>query len=250
MIALDAAGPAHRRVRGDLDAALGAAPRTGRRDLGPGVEDPDPGAGVGEVERGGVGRVVGGGDDDVAAGEHAVAVQQVAGGGGEHDAGPVVVLEDDGALDGAGGDDDAGGADAVDALAGAARRGAVAEMVGAPLEREHEAVLVVPERGGALQVGDLGVRGQLGDDVRDHLPRRPAVDPLGAGEGAARRRAVVDEDDAVPGAGRVAGGGEPGRAGADDEDVARGCAGGRSGRRRGPARAGPGRPRRARRARR
>ena len=36
-------------------------------------------------------------------------------------------------------------------------------MVGAPLQREDEPVVVVPERGGALQVQDVGEAGQLGD---------------------------------------------------------------------------------------
>ena len=207
-------------ARRDGDAALRAAPGPERGRRRPGVEHLDRGAGVVQVDRGGVGGVVAGEDDDLAAGEHAVPVQEVPRRRGEHDARAVVVLEHDRALDRAGRDHDPGGADAVHPLARAPREAAVVGVGGAPLEREHEAVVVVPERRRALEVRDVRRCRELGDDLVDDLQGGAAVDRLGAGERAAGGGAVVDEDDVVAATGRGAGGDEPGRAGADHQDVA------------------------------
>ena len=93
-------------------------------------------------------------------------------------------------------------------------RGRAAEVVGAPLQRQDEAVVVVPERGGALQVQHVGVGGQLGDGPRRPSPARAPVDAVvAAQQRAARLGLLVDQHH--PGAGPGGGqrGGEPGRSG-------------------------------------
>ena len=117
---------------------------------------------VGQVDRRGVGAVVAGEDDGRTTGQNAVAVQEGASGAREHDAGPVVVGEDDGPLVSARRHEHAPCADAPDALPRQVARRCAAEVVGAPLQREDEPVVEVPERGGALQVQDVGETGQLG----------------------------------------------------------------------------------------
>ena len=120
----------------------------------------------------------------------------------------------------AGGDQDVAGADAPDPLAAQRRRGLDTEVVGAPLHREDEAVVVDAERGGALQVQHLRVGGELGDRGRDPVEGGCAVDGVGgAQQGAAGLALLVDEHHPGAGAGRGQRGGEPGRSGADDEQV-------------------------------
>ena len=71
--------------------------------------------------------------------------------GGEHDAGKVVVGKGDRPLVSTGRDNDLLRADAPDPLPRCARVGTRAEMVGAVLEGEHEAILVDTERGRAAE---------------------------------------------------------------------------------------------------
>ena len=101
------------------------------------------------------------------------------------------------------------------------RRCVAAEVVGAPLEGEHEPVVVVAERGGALQVQDIGVAGQFGDRGGDPLERGGAVDAVGAAA-AARRRPRTARRPATtraPARAAVERGGQARRAGADDQHV-------------------------------
>ena len=101
------------------------------------------------------------------------------------------------------------------------RGAAVAEVVGAPLQRQHEAVVVAAEGGGALQVQHVRPGGQLGHRGGHPVRRRGAVELVGARQQrAARLGLLVDQGDAGPGARRAERGREPGRAGADDQHVA------------------------------
>ncbi len=95
-----------------------------------------------------------------------------------------------------------------------------AEVVGAPLQRQDETVVVAAEGGGALQVQHLRVAGELGDRRGDPLQRRGVVEPVrGAQQRAARLGLLVDEGDAGTGAGGGERGGQPRRAGTHDEHV-------------------------------
>ena len=167
-----------------------------------------------------VGAVVGGEDDGLFADLHAVPVQEGSGTVGEHDAGAVVVGEHHGALVGAGGDDDVPGADAPHPLT-ADRGGRFgAEMVGTSLQRKDEAVVVVAERRGALQVQNVGIGGQFGDGVGDPVQCRPAVDGVGAAQQRAAGLALlVDEHHPRPGTGRGQGGCQTGRPRPGDQHV-------------------------------
>ncbi len=118
---------------------------------------------VGQVEGRRIGAVVGGEHHRRAPDHHAVAVQECSCTVRQHDSGQVVVGEHDGPLVGTGCDEHMAGANTPHPLTGQPGRGGVAEVVGAPLEGEHEAVVVVTERGGALQVSHLGVRRELVD---------------------------------------------------------------------------------------
>ena len=101
----------------DRDAAARALADPLRRRLRPRIDDRTHlDTGVGEVDRCGVGAVVGGEHDGRAPGQHAVAVQEGAGAAGEHDAGTVVVGEHDRALVRPGRHEHAAGADAPDPL--------------------------------------------------------------------------------------------------------------------------------------
>ena len=55
-------------------------------------------------------------------------------------------------------------------------------MVGAPLEGQHETVVIVPECRGALQVSHLGVGRQLGDRGAHPIGRRGVANAVGAAE--------------------------------------------------------------------
>ncbi len=164
------------------------------RQLGAGVDDRvDPHARVVQIERGEVGAVVGGEHDGLLADLDSVAVQEGAGAVGKHDARPVVVGEHDGTLVGAGRDHDAAGPDPPHPLT-ADRGGCLgAEVIGAPLQRQHEPVVVVAECGGALQVQHVGIGGQFGDGVGDPVQRGPAVDGVGAAEQRATGFALLVE---------------------------------------------------------
>ena len=191
------------------------------RRLGPGVDDGvDVYAGVVQVDRGGVGAVVGGEHDRLLADLDAVAVQEGAGAVGEHDAGTVVVGEHDGTFVRPGRDEDVAGPDAPDPLAAQRRRGLATEMVGAALERQDEPVVVMPEGGGALQVQHIGIGGQLGDRGRDPVQGGRAVDGVGAAEQrAAGLTLLVDEHHPCAGARRGQCRGQPRRAGTDHQQV-------------------------------
>ena len=169
-----------------------------RRRLRPRIDDRTHlGTRVGEVDRCGVGAVVGREHDGRAPGQHAVAVQEGAGPAGEHDAGTVVVGEHDRALVRPGRHEHTAGADAPDPLPRQVARCGSAEVVGAPLQCQDEAVVEVPERGGPLQVHHEGVARQLGGGPLDPVQRRRAVDAVvGAQERAARLGLLVDQDDA------------------------------------------------------
>ena len=152
-----------------------------RRHVGAGVDDcVDPHTGVVQVQRRQVGTVVGGEDDGLFADLHSVPVQEGSRTVGEHDPGAVVVGEHDRALVGAGGDDNVPGADAPHPLP-ADRGGRFGtEMIGTSLQRKDEAVVVVAERRGALQMQNVGIGRQFGDGVGDPVHGRPAVDGVGA----------------------------------------------------------------------
>ena len=183
--------------------------------LGTGVDDHlDADARAVQVEGGLVGAVVGGEDDRLAAHEHAVAVQEGPGRAGQHDAGTVVVGEHHRTLVGTGRDHDGLRPQPPHPLAGQVFRGGRAEVVGAALEGQHKAVVVAAERGGALQMQDLRVRGQLGDDLGD------PVDGFRAGQQrTARLGLLVDQRDAGAGPGGLESGGQPGRSGPDHQHV-------------------------------
>ena len=147
-------------------------------------------------------------------------MQEGAGPVGEHDSRAVVVGEDDGAFVRPGRDQDVAGPDAPYPLAAERGRGLQAEVVGAPLQRQHEPVVVVPEGGGALQVQHVGIGGQLGDRGRDPLQGGRAVDGVGAAEQRAARLALlVDEHHPGAGARRGQCRGQPRRAGTDHQQI-------------------------------
>ncbi len=179
-----------------------------------------PHAGVGEVERRGVRGVVGGEHDRLTADEHAVAMQVGPRGAGEHDARPVVVGEHDGPLVRAGRDEHAPGADAPDPLPRAVARREGTQVVGPPFQGQHESVVVVAERGGALQVQHVRGAGQFGGRRGDPLQSRGAVEAVGAAEQrAARLGLLVDERHPRPGSCRGERRGQAGRSRADHEQV-------------------------------
>ena len=94
------------------------------------------------------------------------------------------------------------------------------EVVGAPLQREDEPVVVRAERGGALQVQHLRVRGQLGDRGGHPVERRCAVEPLGTRQQRATGLGLlVDDSDAGPGPGGAERGGQARGPGAHHEHV-------------------------------
>ncbi len=178
---LDAAGTGHDTPR---TTGIPARSHSSTRRAGTAIPGVDhglhPHARAVQVEGGVVGAVVRGEDDGLATGEHAVAVQERPGGAGEHDARTVVVGEDDRTLVGSGRDDDRAGPDAPHPLAGEVLGRGRPEVVGTPLERQHEAVVVAAEGGGPLQVQHLRVVGQFGDRGGDPVQRRSAVEPVGA----------------------------------------------------------------------
>ena len=209
------------RTGEDPDAQGGDLGGADRRFLA-GVDDRgNGGAGGEQVLDQRVGGVVGGRHDDLAAHLDAVAVQVAAGRAGEHDARAVVVLEHEGAFVGAGGQDHLGRADVPDAFAGNPRAQLAGQVVGAALDGDEEVRVVAAEGGGAGQVGEFrraleGLAG-LGDPGGGGL----AVDGLGGGgeQRSAGLRLFVDEDHAGAGLGGLAGRGQAGGAGADDEHV-------------------------------
>ena len=134
---------------------------------GPGVDDQgDRGPGVGEIESGLIRRVVRGEHDRPAPGQHPVAVQVRPRGPGEHDARPVVVTEHDRSLVRAGRKHSLLRANPPDPLAGDVRIGHT-EVIRALLQREHEPVVVRPERRGALQHQHFRQAPQFAHDSRD-----------------------------------------------------------------------------------
>ena len=148
-----------------------------------GIDDgTDPDTGMVQVDRGVVGAVVGGEHHHVAARQHPVAVQVGAGRTGEHDARPVVVREHHGPLMSPGCDHDRLRAEPPDPLPGKIFRCMGAEVIGAPLEGEYEAVVVAAERGGALQVQYVGVAGEFGGRGTNPLVRGNTVEGLGGGQ--------------------------------------------------------------------
>jgi hypothetical protein len=99
------------------------------------------------------------------------------------------------------------------------RRGR-AEVVGAPLQREDEAVVIAAERGGALQVQHVRPGGQLRHRGGHPVRRRGAVKLVAARQQrAARLGLLVDQGDADPGARRAERGRQPGRTGPHDQHV-------------------------------
>ncbi len=206
-------------AHGDAPLLAFGAPRL--RRLRTGVDDGvDPNPGVVQVDRRGVGAVVRGEYHHLFADLDSVPVQVGARRSGQHDAGTVVVAEDDWAFMGAGGDHDVAGPYPPDPLA-AQRGGRVAaEVVGAALERQHESVVVVAERRGALQVQHIGIAGQFAHRGRHPVEGRRAVD----GVGAAKQRATgfalfVDDDHACTGACRGQCRGEARGANSNDKDI-------------------------------
>ncbi len=148
-----------------------------------GVDDRlDPHPRVGEIERRRIGAVVGGEHHRRAADQHAVAVQERSCAVRQHDSRPVVVDEHDRAFVSAGRNQHVPGADPPHPLTGQPGRGRAAEMVGAPLERQYEAVVVVTERGGALQVPYLGKVANSATAARTHSVGGGAADAFGAAE--------------------------------------------------------------------
>ena len=133
-------------------------------------------AGVVQVDRGGVGTVVGGEDDRLPADCDAVAVQEGAGPVGEHDSGAVVVGEDDGALVRPGRDQDVAGPDTPYPLAAERGRGL----------RGRGGRCVVPPRGRTRRRSVRRRWCAAGAAHRDSWPaRRPRPRPS---PGPARRR--------------------------------------------------------------
>ena len=173
-----------------------------------------------EIEGGAVGAVVVGRHHGAAAGKDGKTVDIGARGAGQHHPRTVVVGEDQRPLQRARRQHDAPGADAPQTLARQMRRRGGAEMVGDPFERDQEIVVEIP--------GDSGP-GENPDIVHPAQLRRRLGRPSGAGdavaagslqERAAGRAVLVGENDPGPALPRRQRRGEPGRSGADDENVA------------------------------
>jgi hypothetical protein len=99
------------------------------------------------------------------------------------------------------------------------RRGGT-QVVGAPLEGQHEAVVVDAEGRRPLQVQHLGVAGQLGDGgVHPRRGGRAVEGVRAAEQRAAGLGLLVDEGDPRAGAGGGERRDQPGGAGADDQHV-------------------------------
>ena len=218
---VDTARTGHDRPGEDPDPCALAFLVPARRALRPGVDHRlHAHARAVQVEGGVVGAVVRGEDDGLATGQHAVAVQERPGGAGEHDARAVVVGEDDRSLVCARRKDDGAGPETPHPLPGQVLGRGRSEVVGAPLEREDETVVVAAESGGALQVQDLRVAGEFGDRGGDPLQRRSVVEPVGARQQrAAGLGLLVDERDAGPGPGGGECGGQPRGSGPHDQHV-------------------------------
>ncbi len=183
--------------------------------------------GLGEVEGGVPGAVMGGDDRRAVADLDAVAVEEGLGGAGEHDPGAVVAVEDQRLLQRALGEHDLAGADLPQPLARRAlRRGG--EVVGDLLAEAEQVLVVVADRRGARHQGDVRQPAELGQGGGQPVPGRLAVDDHGGlgEEGAAGFGILVRQHDGGTGAAGGERGGEAGRAGADDQDVGMGEAGG------------------------
>ena len=155
-----------------LDAERAGAVGEGRIDRRADVDDDGGlGAGLGEVEGGVPGAVVGGDDRRAVADLDAVAVEVGLGGAGEHDAGAVVAVEDQRLLERALREHDLAGAHLPHPLArGAFGRGG--EVVGQALGEADQVLVVVADRRRAGQDGDVRQRGQLGEGWRRASPTR------------------------------------------------------------------------------
>jgi hypothetical protein len=183
----------------DLDS-LGPRPVDQRPlRIGPQIDDLDLGPGLVRVERRQIGAVIAGEDHDLPARQHAVAVDVGARGRCQHHARPVVVGEEQRALDRALRQHGLFGADLPEALA---RHGVVAlrsQMVGHPLQRGQQIVVVVGGDRGAREQRHLVHRLQPLDRLGDPVGCRNPGD-LGrvAEQAAAELRPLVSQDHARP----------------------------------------------------
>ena len=139
----------------------------------------------------------------------------------QHDARQVVVAENDGALVCAGGENHALGAEMPEALSCNALAPPGPDVIGAPLDRHQVVVVVVPEDRGAIEHEDVR---QLRQFFRyaGHPGRAfHAIDlPRPRQQAAAAFGAFLHEDGAHALASRLQRGGQAGRPGTDDDDVA------------------------------
>ena len=178
-------------------------------------------AGLHDIVRRPVSRIVVGEEHGALARQRPIVVEVALRRPGQHDSGAVVVGEDQGPFVGAAGEHHPPRLDVPQALAGDTGRRARPQMVGAALQRAQRVVVVVAEERGAGEHAHLGHGGQA-------LCRRPgpgcavsAVDTVTEAEQrAAERCLLVHEQD--PRAGLAGGerGGDPGRAAAHHEHVA------------------------------
>ena len=219
--AIGAAGAGHHRARAHRDAPSVALATQRVGHLLAGIDDGlDLHTRISEVERGRVGAVVCGEHHPRVSDQHSVAVQEGFRAMCQHDSRPVVIGEHDRALVRTGRHHHVAGSDPPHPLAGQPGRGGVAEMVGTPLEGKYEAIVIVAECGGALQVSHLGVGGQFGDDSPHPFGRGGTVDLVGAAEQRATCLGLLVDHD-HPGAGTRCGQRrrQPRGSGADDEHV-------------------------------
>ncbi|CAB4889671.1 unannotated protein [freshwater metagenome] len=216
-----ASGAGYDAAGAHLDTALAAQAEPVFRCLGAGIDDArDADPSVVQIDGCLVRAVVGGEHHGLGSYRHAVAMQERTCTVRQHDSGSVVVGENDGPLVGTGGHQDVTRANTPDSLTAQRCRSFQAQVIGAALEGEHEAVVVGTERGGAAQQRHVGERRQLGHRVGNPVQGRPSVDDVvGAEQGAAELALIVDDDHASATAGGDHSGRQTGRAGSDDQQV-------------------------------
>ena len=206
---------------------MGQPSRPARGDLAPGIDhrgDPEPG--VGQLDGGGVGAVIGREHHRALPDQDAVPVEVGVRRIREHDAGPVVVGEYDRTLVRTGREDDLLSSNTPNTVARPDAGLARAKVVGAPFDGQYVAVVVAPERRRALQDAHLGMGLEAGHDALHPTARRPPIEQFGtAQQAAAGLGLLVDEDHPGPGPGRGQGGGEASRAGSDNQQFAVGIDG-------------------------
>ena len=222
-IELPSAACAHHGAAGEEPRAELVRQRLARRIGGAGIDDRgDLAASGGDVARRRPAIVAGGEEHGFATGQHAMAIDIGPDSAGQHDARPVIARKHDRPFQRAGGKDRSPGLDAPAALARQMRR-RLRQMVGDPLDRAVNAVVVEAEHGGARHDPHLRQAFELGQRRGEPFEGRLAADlALFRQKPATEPEILVAKDDAGAAAPGRQCGGKAGRPAADHQQVAEG----------------------------